>query len=113
MTSRLRYEGQGANSLPDGKLKQIGAWSASSDTALEITMEHPASLYLRGFVGSVYDALPGRRFPRKRPMKKKTCITGFTRRAFMEKPRLLNARNLIQDDSLLHDEKGIRKISFK
>ena len=53
--SRLRYKGQGANSLPDGKLKQTGAWSASSDTALEITMEHPASLYLRGFVGSVYD----------------------------------------------------------
>lgn len=84
--SRLRYKGQGANSLPDGKLKQTGAWSASSDTALEITMEHPASLYLRGLWEAFMTALPGRRFPRKRPMKKKTCITGFTRRAFMEKP---------------------------
>ncbi|MFR6580877.1 MAG: hypothetical protein ACLURP_01625 [Ruminococcus sp.] len=51
--SRLRYKGQGANSLPDGKLKQTGAWSASSDTALEITMGASGffvSAY--GFVGS-------------------------------------------------------------
>ncbi len=98
--SRLRYKGQGANSLPDGKLKQTGAWSASSDTALEITMEHPASLYPRGFVGSVYDGSSWTEIStRKRPMKKKTCITGFTRRAFYGETQLLNARNLIQDDS--------------
>ncbi len=53
--SRLRYKGQGANSLPDGNLKQMGSWSASSDTALEITMEHPASFVSAWFVGSVYD----------------------------------------------------------
>ncbi|MFR8222781.1 MAG: hypothetical protein ACLU9T_18065 [Blautia faecis] len=41
-------KGRGRNSLPvlEGLKAGTGAWSASSDTALEITMEHPASLYL-------------------------------------------------------------------
>ena len=68
------------------KVKADRSWSASSDTALEITMEHPASLYLRGFVGSVYDGSSWTEISTEEAMKKKTCITGFTRRAFMEKP---------------------------
>lgn len=53
--SSLRYKKGKINTLPDGKLKECGAWSASDDTALSVTMENPDSLYLRGFVGSVYD----------------------------------------------------------
>ena len=52
----LRYQkGKKINSLPEGKLKETGAWTASDETALKVTMEQPASLYLRGFVGSAYD----------------------------------------------------------
>ena len=84
--SRLRYKGQGANSLPDGKLKQTGAGVRHRIRHLKL----PWSIRLLCICVALWEAfmtaLPGRRFPRKRPMKKKTCITGFTRRAFMEKP---------------------------
>ena len=103
--SRLRYKGQGANSLPDGKLKQTGAWSASSDTALEITMEHPASLYLRGFVGSVYDGSSWTEISTEEAMKKKDLYYWLHQEGFYGETQLLNARNLIQDDSL-SSEKG-------
>ena len=52
----LRYQkGKKINSLPEGKLKETGSWTGSDETALKVTMEKPSSLYLRGFVGSVYD----------------------------------------------------------
>ena len=51
----LRYRKGRINTLPDGRIREAGSWSASDETALSITMEQPESLYLRGFVGSVYD----------------------------------------------------------
>ena len=51
----IRYKRGVVNSLPNGKLKEAGSWKGSEDTALCVTMEHPDSLYLRGFTGSVYD----------------------------------------------------------
>ena len=110
--SRLRYKGQGANSLPDGKLKQTGAWSASSDTALEITMEHPASLYLRGFVGSVYDGSSWTEISTEEAYEEKDLYYWLHQEGFYGETQLLNARNLIQDDSL-SSEKGIISINNK
>lgn len=98
--SRIRYKGQGANSLPDGKLKQTGSWSASSDTALEITMEHPASLYLRGFVGSVYDGSSWTEISTEEAYEEKDLYYWLHQEGFYGETQLLNARNLIQDDSL-------------
>lgn len=51
----LRYKKGEINSLPNGRLKECAAWTASDDTALRVTMENPDSLYLRGFVGSTYN----------------------------------------------------------
>ena len=110
--SRLRYKGQGANSLPDGKLKQTGAWSASSDTAFEITMEHPASLYLRGFVGSVYDGSSWTEISTEEAYEEKDLYYWLHQEGFYGETQLLNARNLIQDDSL-SSEKGIISINNK
>lgn len=49
---RLRY---GNSVLPDGNIRDEGAYSRSDDTALEVVMSRPESLYLRGFVGSRYE----------------------------------------------------------
>lgn len=51
---QVRYEKNPADSLPEGRLKGLGEWKATEDTALEVVMEEPQSVYLRGFVGSVY-----------------------------------------------------------
>lgn len=110
--SRLRYKGQKANSLPDGNLKQTGSWSASSDTALEVTMEHPASLYLRGFVGSVYDGSSWESISTEEAYKEKDLFYWLHKDGFYGETQLQDARNLIQDDSL-SSEKGTITVNNK
>ena len=110
--SRLRYKGKKANSLPDGKLKQTGSWSASSDTALEVTMEHPASLYLRGFVGSVYDGSSWESISAEEAYKEKDLFYWLHKDGFYGETQLQNARNLVQDDSL-SNEKGTITVKNK
>ena len=109
---RLRYKGQKANSLPDGNLKQMGSWSASSDTALEVTMEQPSSLYLRGFVGSVYDGSSWESISTEKAYEEKDLFYWLHKDGFYGEDQLQNARNLIQDDSL-SSEKGIISIKNK
>lgn len=41
-------------SMPEGELKNLGAWEKSSTPALEITMEEPEKMYLRGEIYDVY-----------------------------------------------------------
>lgn len=49
----LRYDSD-SNSMPEGRLKNLGAWERSDAPALKITMEQPQKLYLRGGVYEVY-----------------------------------------------------------
>lgn len=107
---RLRYKGQKANSLPDGNLKQMGSWSASSDTALEVTMEQPSSLYLRGFVGSVYDGSSWESISTEKAYEEKDLFYWLHKDGFYGETQLQNARNLIQDDSL---SSGAETITIK
>ena len=51
----LRYGKKQADSLPEGDFTDLGAFSRDDTTALKVTMSHPDSLYLRGYVGSVYN----------------------------------------------------------
>ena len=84
--SSLRYKKGKINTLPDGKLKECGAWSASDDTALSVTMENPDSLYLRGFVGSVYDGSSWKSLDTRMPINRGRSFTGSIRMDFMGRP---------------------------
>lgn len=42
------------NAMPEGNLQNLGAFNKSNKTAIEVTMEKPQKLYLKGFVGEVY-----------------------------------------------------------
>ena len=42
------------DSLPEGQFRGLGNLKLTDEAALKVTMEHPDSLYLRGFVGSIY-----------------------------------------------------------
>ena len=44
------------NNLPAGKTAELGPLERTEETALEVTMSDPCSLYLRGYVGSDYTA---------------------------------------------------------
>ncbi len=45
----------GEDDLPKGDLTKAGSMLAGEEERLELTVEQPATLYLRGYVGSVYD----------------------------------------------------------
>lgn len=43
------------NAMPEGDFKNLGEFNKNDAQALEITMEKPQKLYLKGFVGEVYN----------------------------------------------------------
>ena len=43
------------NAMPEGKFENLGAFNKNGAQALEITMEEPQKLYLKGFIGEVYN----------------------------------------------------------
>ena len=50
----LRWRDDQTNNLPQGRLNQTAPLERKDEPALEVTMSAPCSLYLRGYVGSVY-----------------------------------------------------------
>lgn len=50
----FRFGSASGSGLPDGDFSLVGSLKRSQEPMLEITMSQPESLYLRGFVGSVY-----------------------------------------------------------
>lgn len=49
----LRYD-EKSNSMPEGNLQNLSGWNPIKKEALEVTMDEPQKLYLRGFVGERY-----------------------------------------------------------
>lgn len=95
----LRYKKGNINSLPDGRLKKCGAWTASEDTALHIKMEKPDSLYLRGFTGSVYDGSEWKSISTEDAYEQKTLFYWLHQGGFYGETQLARARDLIGDDA--------------
>jgi transglutaminase-like putative cysteine protease len=54
VAERLFYGSDTTNNLPEGDFTKISALKLTDEAALRITMSQPESLYLRGYVGSVY-----------------------------------------------------------
>ena len=50
---RMRYEEE-SPTLPEGDFTGLGDFAPSEEIAMELTMEKPQELYLRGYVGEVY-----------------------------------------------------------
>ena len=51
-----RHYDSDTNSMPEGNLKNLPAWNKSDTPALEVTMEQPEKVYLRG---QIYDTYTG------------------------------------------------------
>lgn len=52
ITDRIRY---GKNELPEGDFSALGNLELSDETVLEVIMSEPEEIWLRGYVGSVYN----------------------------------------------------------
>lgn len=97
---KLRFQKEEINTLPKGELAKAGAWKASGDTALKVTMEKPESLYLRGFVGSDYQ---GDFWKSQKPSvyyEKKDMFYWLHRNEFYGNRQLASVREMVKEDSL-------------
>ena len=63
-----RHYDSDTNSMPEGNLKNLPAWNKSDTPALEVTMEQPEKVYLRG---QVYDTYTGTGWKATQPIPKK------------------------------------------
>lgn len=54
LAEQIRYGKKTVDSLPEGQFQRLGNLKLTDEAALKVTMEHPNSVYLRGFVGSIY-----------------------------------------------------------
>src|SRR5690625_2287097 len=54
MATDIRYEKEKTNTFTEGNFTNIGKLELDEEPALEIVMDKPTSVYLRGFVGSEY-----------------------------------------------------------
>lgn len=100
----IRYKRGVVNSLPNGKLKEAGSWKGSEDTALSVTMEHPDSLYLKGFTGSVYDGNQWKSVSTETAYGEKNLFYWLHQDGFYGETQLASIRNLVKDDSLSSTE---------
>lgn len=96
----FRYKKGEINTLPEGQLKKCTAWIASDDTALEVTMEHPDSYYLRGFTGSVYDGDSWKSLDTEEAYKERNLFYWLHQGGFYGETQLSQARELVEDDTL-------------
>lgn len=49
----LRYD-EDSNSMPEGRIQNLSPWNKNGTAALDLIMDVPQKLYLRGFVGETY-----------------------------------------------------------
>ena len=71
----LRYD-ESTNSLPEGQLKDLGAWKKNDTAALAVTMDTTQKLYLRGMTGEVYTGTAWERSPPRIGQRGQTISTG-------------------------------------
>ena len=107
-TDRFRFKTGMVNSLPNGRLKAAGAWTASDDTALTIQMDQPDSLYLRGFVGSVYDGDEWKSISTADAWKVRDLFYWLHQDGFYGQTQIAVIRNVVEDDSLSKESGSIR-----
>lgn len=105
--SSLRYKKGRINSLPDGQLKKCGAWTASEDTALSVTMENPESYYLRGFTGSVYDGSSWKSIDTAEAYEQRNLFYWLHQDGFYGETQLNQARSLVEDEKLANQTSDI------
>lgn len=99
----LRY-GSGINSLPDGKLRGLPGWKAEDKTALEVTMDEPQAMYIRGFVGGRLDGDGWKPLDEKKYYESDDMFYWLHDRGFHGNSQLTEARKTIDGKSELADE---------
>ena len=104
----IRFKTGKVNSLPNGQLKAAGAWTASDDTALTVEMDHPDSLYLRGFVGSVYDGDTWESITTADAWKVRNLFYWLHQDGFYGQTQLDGVRNVVEDNTLSKEKGSVR-----
>jgi len=96
----VRYGGNKINTLPEGDLQRAETWEGSEKTALEVMMDKPQSLYLRGFVGSVYESDAWHDLEKSVCYGSRNLFYGLEEYGFSADTQLATLRGLLTDSNL-------------
>lgn len=87
---RLRYEKE-ENALPEGDLSQTFTPVSSGEPLLQVTMEQPEALYLRGFTGEVLENDRWSGFSRETLAENSSLLYWLHKKAFYPQSQLWSA----------------------
>lgn len=99
----IRFGKADVNTLPKGNLNKAHIWEGSDKTALKVTMEQPESMYLRGFVGSVYEDNQWRDLDYSVYYEKKDLFYWLHEDGFYGDAQISGLRKLLVDTDLSED----------
>lgn len=96
---RLRYEKK-ENALPEGDLSQDFTPASTSEPLLQVTMEQPEALYLRGFTGEVLENDRWSGFSRETLAEEGNLLYWLHKTAFYPQSQLWSAIHAMDEDTL-------------
>lgn len=96
----IRFGKADKNTLPKGDLANAHIWEGTEDTVLKVTMSHPQSLYLRGFVGSIYGENQWKDLKRNAYYEEKDLFYWLDKMKFGGDIQLGHLRSLLKDTDL-------------
>lgn len=103
--NHYRYEKDDTNNFTEGNFKQLGELDLKEKTALEIVMEKPTSLYLRGYVGSTYTSDQWLDIDSEIKYDNSDLYYWLNKEAFHPVNQLSTVNELMDDKKLLNETK--------
>ena len=80
ISDEIRYEKDETNSFTQGQFTGLKDLVLTNKTALKVVMDKPTSMYLRGYVGSVYTSEGWEETENRSSTRTKSCLRGFMKR---------------------------------
>lgn len=88
------------NSMPEGELSDLGAWEKSDEAALEITLDEPQKLYIKGFVGEIYTEEGWEELPKEELAQYEDEFYWLHENGFFAQTEIVSALSALNDEKI-------------
>lgn len=105
----MRYDTDSV-SMPEGDLADLGYWKKDGADALEVVMDTPQKLYLRGMIGEVYTGLSWERLSAETYQKQEDTFYWLHKLGYYSQSSIAKAVKLIKED-VKEEDMVIRNIN--
>lgn len=103
----LRYGSTDSTGLTEGDLSKAGTRQTGSETMLKVTMSQPASYYLRGFIGEVYEGNRWSELSQKTLYDNSEVFYSLHQSGFYAQSQIATAADMT-DEGLINDKNTLR-----